>query len=41
MVGTGAFGGFALAMLIAVVLGIRRDLRKAPPARRIGAAAAA
>jgi hypothetical protein len=40
MLGAGAVGGFMLAMLIAVGLGIRRDLRQ-PPAQRIGAAVAA
>ena len=30
MVGAGAVGGFLLAMLIAVVLGIRRDMRQPP-----------
>lgn len=38
MVGVGAAGGFLLAMLIAVVLGIRRDMRQASPARRAVAA---
>jgi uncharacterized protein involved in exopolysaccharide biosynthesis len=38
MVGAGAAGGFVLAMLIAVVLGIRRDMRQAAPARRATAA---
>jgi hypothetical protein len=33
-------GGFVFAMLIAVVLGIRRDLGRAP-ARPVGVAAAA
>jgi uncharacterized protein involved in exopolysaccharide biosynthesis len=41
MVGAGAAGGFVLAMLIAVILGMRRDLRPATPARRTGAAVAA
>lgn len=40
MLGAGAVGGFVLAMLIAVVLGIRRDMRQAP-ARRLEAAMAA
>jgi hypothetical protein len=38
MVGAGAAGGFVFAMLIAVVLGIRRDLRQAAPVRRAAAA---
>ena len=38
MVGAGAAGGFALAMLIAVVLGMRRDLRQPAPARRTATA---
>lgn len=38
MVGVGAAGGFVLAMLIAVVLGMRRDLRQAAPTRRAAAA---
>ena len=41
MVGAGAAGGFVLAMLIAVILGMRRDLRPAASARRNGAAVAA
>jgi uncharacterized protein involved in exopolysaccharide biosynthesis len=41
LLAAGAFGGFALGMLIAVVLGIRRDLRQPKPARRVGAVAAA
>jgi uncharacterized protein involved in exopolysaccharide biosynthesis len=40
MLGIGAVGGFLLAMLIAVVLGIRRDLRHAP-ARPTGTTVAA
>lgn len=40
MLGAGAIGGFMLAMLIAVGLGIRRDMRQAP-VHRIGAAVAA
>jgi uncharacterized protein involved in exopolysaccharide biosynthesis len=38
MVGAGAAAGFVLAMLVAVILGIRRDLRQAAPARRAAAA---
>ena len=41
MVGAGAAGGFVLAMLISVVLGMRRDLKNAPAARRGDAAVAA
>jgi len=41
MLAAGAAGGFALAMLIAVVLGIRRDLRQPRPDRHIGSAVAA
>jgi len=40
MLGAGAVGGFLLGVLIAVVLGIRRDMRQ-PPASRIGAAVTA
>jgi uncharacterized protein involved in exopolysaccharide biosynthesis len=40
MVGVGAVGGFVFAMLIAVVLGIRRDMRQAAPARKTATSAA-
>jgi uncharacterized protein involved in exopolysaccharide biosynthesis len=38
MVGAGAAGGFVFAMLIAVILGIRRDMRQNAPARRAAVA---